>query len=195
MFLEHDPNDKKLKILCAAAKVFAQKGFHQAKMEEIAREADVGKGTVYEYFAGKQELFLEMFRTGSEFYKATLQQKLHPEMSLAEKLHTIVYLHLKFMECHKDVARLILQEHMQINDKMHTCMKEQALEKIELLSNIFQEGMKEGTVRDIDSHLLARMFIGAVRFAAAPMIFEDLTLDIEQVAGEVVRVFLNGIKQ
>ena len=52
--------DKRLRIIEAAVIVFSRKGFHRAKVEEIAEVAGVGKGTVYEYFKSKKELFLEM---------------------------------------------------------------------------------------------------------------------------------------
>ncbi|MDT3700857.1 MAG: TetR/AcrR family transcriptional regulator, partial [Thermincola sp.] len=61
-------SDKRKKILKAAVKVFSQKGFHAAKVDEIAQLADVGKGTVYEYFSSKEEVFQEMFKAGMQFY-------------------------------------------------------------------------------------------------------------------------------
>jgi len=47
-------------ILSAAARVFAQKGFAKATTREIAREADVAEGTLYNYFGGKREMLLAM---------------------------------------------------------------------------------------------------------------------------------------
>jgi len=41
-------------------RVFARDGYHQAKIEEVAKEAGIGKGTVYEYFRSKTELFLAL---------------------------------------------------------------------------------------------------------------------------------------
>ncbi|MDH7498134.1 MAG: helix-turn-helix domain-containing protein, partial [Syntrophomonadaceae bacterium] len=52
--------EKRQLILEAAARVFSQRGYHQAKVEEIAAAAGVGKGTVYEYFDSKLELFQQM---------------------------------------------------------------------------------------------------------------------------------------
>ena len=52
---------KKERILTAAAQTFSQKGFSRALIADIARKAEVGKGTVYEYFDSKEELFLAVF--------------------------------------------------------------------------------------------------------------------------------------
>jgi len=55
-----DPNRKQT-ILKAAGRVFAQKGYAAARMIEVAEAAAVGKGTIYEYFRSKEELFFAVF--------------------------------------------------------------------------------------------------------------------------------------
>ncbi|MDF2714328.1 MAG: transcriptional regulator, TetR family protein, partial [Paenibacillus sp.] len=45
------------KVLQAAIGVFAEQGYHQASMDDIALKADVAKGTLYYHFSGKSELF------------------------------------------------------------------------------------------------------------------------------------------
>jgi AcrR family transcriptional regulator len=51
----------RLRLLEAAATVFARRGFHGASVDEIAREAGATTGALYANFAGKEELFLELF--------------------------------------------------------------------------------------------------------------------------------------
>ncbi|MBW8057274.1 MAG: TetR/AcrR family transcriptional regulator [candidate division NC10 bacterium] len=53
-----DKDRKRRDILQAAMRVFARDGYHRAKMEAVAEEAGIGKGTVYEYFKSKTDLFL-----------------------------------------------------------------------------------------------------------------------------------------
>jgi TetR/AcrR family fatty acid metabolism transcriptional regulator len=55
-----DKNKKRREILHAAMKVFAREGYHRARIEAVAMEADIGKGTVYEYFKSKTDLFLAL---------------------------------------------------------------------------------------------------------------------------------------
>ena len=54
-----DKNQKRKDILASARALFKEKGFHSTKIEEIAQGAGVGKGTIYEYFKNKQEIFDE----------------------------------------------------------------------------------------------------------------------------------------
>jgi AcrR family transcriptional regulator len=51
---------RRTQILGAAATVFARKGFHKARMDDVARAAGLGKGTVYWYFASKEELAISL---------------------------------------------------------------------------------------------------------------------------------------
>jgi AcrR family transcriptional regulator len=53
--------DKKNRILEAAAQIFAQKGYAGASVADIALKAEIGKGTVYEYFKSKEDLFFAVF--------------------------------------------------------------------------------------------------------------------------------------
>src|SRR5215207_9486442 len=54
------------KILGAAARLFAKHRFHEARMEDIAALAEVGKGTLYRYFKDKEELYLALLQAASE---------------------------------------------------------------------------------------------------------------------------------
>ena len=53
-----DKDAKRREIIRAAAAVFTRSGYHVAKMQDIATAAEIGKGTIYEYFSTKEELFL-----------------------------------------------------------------------------------------------------------------------------------------
>ncbi|ATQ70976.1 MULTISPECIES: TetR/AcrR family transcriptional regulator [Methylosinus] len=57
-----DPEGRRRAVLAAAARVFAQKGFVGAKLEDVALEAGVAKGTIYLYFRDKQDLFEQLVR-------------------------------------------------------------------------------------------------------------------------------------
>ena len=57
-----EKTNKRELILAAAQEVFFEKGYHSATSEEIAKRAGIGKGTIYQYFDSKLEIFLEMLR-------------------------------------------------------------------------------------------------------------------------------------
>ncbi len=84
---------KKGQIVQAAAVVFAGKGYGRATISEIAEEAEVGKGTVFEYFESKEDLFFEVFRYQIEAHKQLADQAAEEAMERkcsAMELLTIV---------------------------------------------------------------------------------------------------------
>ena len=66
---------KKEAIIEAGLQVFSQKGFHDARMEEIAVAAGIGKGTIYEYFSSKSHLFQEIMSISVNSYYDSLNIK------------------------------------------------------------------------------------------------------------------------
>ncbi len=65
--------DKRALIIKAAVRVFSRQGFHQARVEDIAQEAGVGKGTIYEYFENKRNLFEEVVLETFNFYSSQME--------------------------------------------------------------------------------------------------------------------------
>ncbi len=86
--------DKRAMILTAAHEVFFEKGYHNATSEEIAKRAGVGKGTLYQYFDSKLDIFLEMHRQVIIAYCDKLLDLIQEENSFEENLRQIVHFHV-----------------------------------------------------------------------------------------------------
>lgn len=180
--------------MSAAAKIFAQKGFHRTKMEEIAQEANVGKGTIYEYFSGKQQLFIEMFRVGRQYYHDTMARELEHETELYDQLKKAANLHLKFMHVHKDIAKIMMQEFLQLGVEMHEEVLQAHEQEVEVLEGIFWQGVQSGIFRPIDTRLVSQVFYGSVHAMGAPMIIHGEERDLESISRGIVDIFLKGIR-
>lgn len=157
-----EQGDKRQQILKAAVKVFSQKGFHEAKVDEIAQLADVGKGTVYEYFASKTELFQEMFKVGMQFYIDNMNNELKPGLTCQEKLVRIARLHIRFVVRYKDLARITMTEHTYFNEDFRKWIWQKRDEKLKLLEQIISEGVSAGEFRNIDPKAAALIFSGTL---------------------------------
>ncbi len=195
MFNSFDVNDKRYRIMKGAAKIFAEKGFHRAKMEEIAQEADVGKGTVYEYFSSKQQLFIEMFKQGKDYYLDALNRAVENEPVFYSKLKNIAYLHLNFFKEHKDLARIFMQEFLQLGVEMQEAVFQLEEYEIKLLEELFQQGVREGYFRPANTKVAARAFYGSINAMSVPMLFFGEKPNLEKLSGEIVDIFLRGIKK
>src|SRR5204862_945310 len=87
-------HDKRARILDAAIKVFAERGFHSATVAEIARAAGVADGTIYLYFKGKDDLLLRLFDEKMTELLAEVKAAVAQERTAPDKLRRFIQLHL-----------------------------------------------------------------------------------------------------
>src|SRR5271156_6007247 len=78
------------KMLDAAVELFGRRRFHEVRMEDIAAEAEVGKGTIYRYFADKEELYLALLDRASQQYRALLDEEVAKPTTPQKKLRALV---------------------------------------------------------------------------------------------------------
>ena len=102
--------DRSQEILDAALAVFSERGYHEARIEDIAERAGVGKGTVYLYFPGKRELFQALITRITGEHLRTIETALSESGSLEERLVRAVRKDLLFFESNRDLAGLNIQE-------------------------------------------------------------------------------------
>jgi TetR/AcrR family fatty acid metabolism transcriptional regulator len=187
------PKDKRTLILEAAVAVFSHRGFHEAKVEEIAAQAGVGKGTVYEYFSSKRELFQEMIQTGLNFYSQHIYRMDTEEGGLREKIKRIFRLHLHFTLKYRNLAKIAFGDHTSVNDEMRLWLISLREEKVQVLSQTLSEGMQLGVVRAIDPKLTANILIGIMGGLCYPIVFGDEEVDVEGAAEMAVEMVFKGI--
>ncbi len=154
-------NDKAQQIIVAAAGVFAREGFHKATVEEIARKAGVGKGTVYEYFESKDDLFRAMIREGVQLFLKVLAAELACEDGVRAKLIRFVEVSACFLKEHESQARFIMEDAWGLGKSFCQWMAETRQELSGLVREIIEEGVKKGELRPVDPDLVTKVFTGA----------------------------------
>jgi TetR/AcrR family fatty acid metabolism transcriptional regulator len=190
---ESVPKGKRELIIEAAEKIFSEKGFFRAKVEEIAAEAGVGKGTVYEYFSSKEEVFKEMLLHISKDIR--LKSKQSGDLASAiSRIEEIVEEHLNFILRHRSMARVMMQEHLTMTDEIFSNMKKNRDDKLKALENIIIEGINKGEFRkDINPEVTAHLIFGATMSLSGDIIDEDGALTIRELTDHVVDMILYGI--
>jgi len=95
------------KIIEAAIKVFAKKGFYNAKVSEIAREANVADGTIYLYFKNKDDILITLFEEKVDLILGRMEEALANVDDPLEKIRTFVEHHLRLTHDNKYLAEVI----------------------------------------------------------------------------------------
>ena len=191
---ENSGPPKRQLILRAALAVFAARGFHGARMEEIAQEAGVGKGTVYEYFQSKEHLFRDTLKEGLEFYISHVRLDLEREVTATDKLRALVKNNFTLACRFRPLARIAMMETIPIDEKFRVWLREMHLEVLEMISGIVRQGIERGEFRAINHELFARLFYGGLSLTLSP--FNHLEMDeneIDRYAAEIIEYYLKGI--
>ena len=155
-------------ILAAAAKLFSEKGYEQTKIIDIAEEANIGKGTVYEYFGSKSDIAVEWVKYRFSTYRDSFVDLMNSEMSSEEKIRYIAeqdseLLHV-FIGNFEIVMDVMKTMHNHPNDAFHEELKLLANEEIEMLVQIVQEGMDSGEFVEGNARAIATVLMGATGF-------------------------------
>jgi len=187
------PSKREL-ILGAALEVFSVKGFYSTKIEDIAQQAGVGKGTVYEYFKSKDQLFREMLKEYLNLYTALVIREIDREVTAAGKLAALIRNNFKFGYRFRPLARSALWETIPVDDEFRSWLLEIHMRRLKSIEQIVREGIERGELRPVDVSVFARMFYGGMSFTVSP--FMDLEInedEIEKFAAEIVEYYLKGI--
>src|SRR6266446_4347584 len=103
-------HDKRARIMGAAIRVFAERGFHTATVAEIAKAAGVADGTIYLYFKSKDDLLLRLFDEKMTGLVAEAKAALAEERDAPSRLKRFIQLHLSLVEKKPDLASVLVVE-------------------------------------------------------------------------------------
>ncbi|UCF73477.1 MAG: TetR/AcrR family transcriptional regulator [Deltaproteobacteria bacterium] len=194
--MRHKDNEKHRKIIAAATKVFAKKGFYKAKISDIAREAGVADGTIYIYFSHKDDILISLFEEKMKEVLDNMERQTSLETDPFAKIVRFAFLHLKLIEDNKDMAEIIQVELRQSDKFMKDYHNEKFAQYLDLIGDIIQEGKDKGLIReDIIPGIAKRAFFGALdEMSRFWVLSKRRTYDVETAARQISSYFINGIK-
>jgi AcrR family transcriptional regulator len=186
--------DKREKILLAAVEMFLEKDFYQVTIVEIAGRAGVGKGTVYEYFKSKEDLFKESFSYCAEAYIQTFRQQISRPASVEKTMHDIVNTHLAMIKDNRKKLHLLFNERPLSFQELQSWVLEKRQELLRGIVTLIGEGIKLNEIRPgIDVEMAGRLFLALNYVVMGGMVvLDNLDVDEARVNG-LLDIFWNGI--
>lgn len=177
--MESSKAEKYNKILKSAIKIIGTKGFHNAKIKEIAQKADVADGTIYNYFRNKEDLLITIFKTKLDEYVKSAEAELKNAGSFDEKLHIIIEFHLKIMSDNPELANILQVELRQPDKKMRVKVRKNLKNYFKIVEEIITEGVKENILnKDLNVFLAREMFFGTLDELVSTWVFTGQTWDL-----------------
>lgn len=188
-----DRQDKRMRIIAAALNVFSRKGYHTAKVEEIAEMAGVGKGTVYEYFPSKLNLFQETYMTVMHRYAGRLMDDTGGFESVRDRIRHMLELHLKFIMENRDLTLVTFYDLNGLDEEILDWMHEMRRIKIEQMKGIYLEGIQRGELRQTDPELAANIMAGIMQGMVGPILVENYVCDPGEWALQATDILFSGL--
>ena len=131
-------------ILEGALRVFSQKGFHGATVEEVAEVAGVGKGTVYLYFGSKTDLFVSVVEEKLKELQEVVMERLRNIEGACAKLSETIELHWEFFNRSREFVKVILSDLSGLEKELDERTREARTGFIGVLVSIIEEGISSG---------------------------------------------------
>jgi uroporphyrinogen-III synthase/AcrR family transcriptional regulator len=153
---------KKEKILEAAAELFSNKHYHEVMMDDVAKLISVAKGTVYNYFTSKEELYFTIMHTRMESLLSLLKTKIESEKSSIDSLRALVVHLYMFMMKHQKFFLIYQRE--TLNKQNAFCEDLLSLEKQMkvMITQIIAKGETEGVFRKVEEEFAISLILGSI---------------------------------
>ena len=191
---EKERHDKRARILDAAVKEFAERGFFTATVAEIARAAGVADGTIYLYFKSKDDLLLRLFDEKmtaliAESKAALLQQKDAPA-----RLRRFIEHHFELVERNPDLASVLIVELRQSAQFLKAADRAKLAAYIDLIAQVVKDGQERGELlSSVSPTTVKRAIFGALDELALAWLISGRRGSLRKTAAEVATLMVRGL--
>ncbi len=188
--------DKRERILKAAIKVFARKGFYAARVSEIAKAAGVADGTIYLYFRNKDDVLISVFESRLTRLVAALREIVASDASFEDRFRRIVELQLGLLEGQRDLAEVLTVNLRQSTKLLKHYSAPFFLQYLEVIAGLVADAQRGGILRtDLNPRVVARSLWGALDGVALTWaIGGGEAGQLAKIAPQVASVFLFGLR-
>ncbi len=187
--------NKHSKIIHAATKVFAKKGFFNARISDIAKEAKVADGTIYLYFNNKFDILISVFEEEIGNLIEQVKKLLAAEEDPRKMLEIFATKHLTVMKKNKNLAEVIQIELRQSAKLIKEYRNNKFSEYVNIISTIIKLGQEQGIYRaSIRPGIAKRAFFGALdEISRVWTLSLETEYTVEETISQVLDIFLSGM--
>jgi len=192
--------DKKTQILYAAIEIFAKKGLERGKIAEIDKQAGVGKGTIYEYFKSKDEIFNAIENLFVNDSIQQIEQLLNSKKSPTAKIEEMANYNINIHEAMGDAIIIFAEMWAQHSrGQWHGHKKSIFVEMYTNYHNaireILTEGIETGEFRAMNKDGVATMLLALIDGILWQSVIFKNADNFDQWKKEAIKSFINGIKK
>lgn len=181
-------------ILAAAEEVFADKGLHTAKVEEIASEAGVSVGTLYNYFPDREGLLCSLLETRKGEIAALIDEAMEQTAGqpFEAQLKAFIRSVFEYFDAHRQFFTILFQGEFQ-KDKITKGGPRETMKAVyQRTSALVQRGIDEGVLRREGADLLPGILTSMVRSALIISMYDASLKSLTARVDDYARFFMHG---
>jgi AcrR family transcriptional regulator len=170
---------KRTRIIEIAGRLFKERPFHEVRLEDVAAEANIGKGTIYIYFKSKADLCISLFLEGMERTIAEVRGRLvESGLSPHQKIDRILRALLSFSELHPNFHIMVRELSLTPEQCGPLAQKRQQL--LGIIEEAIRQEISQNHISDPHPELTARFLLASVReitFHPTPQVDRDVFIE------------------
>ncbi len=178
-------------ILRTLESILRRNGSLDFRIEDLAKEAGVSVGTIYNLFSDRQTLLTEMMVRRRDEVIALMSSSLKadPNAPFLRNLETFIRSMLTHFQANLPFLRLLVAE----NKKLPEISRQIKFEIVRHLSLLIDNGKEQGFVRDVDSRISAIFLLTAMRGFVEISVETQTQFSVDEVTKTILDVFLHGV--
>lgn len=174
--------------------MFAEQGFFQSTIAQIAKQAGVADGTIYLYFKNKDDILVQFYEYKTRQIFERFRDAVNQPVTAEEKLRCLIRVHLQEFQKDRNMAIVYQAETHQNRRLGHEQIKEMSKMYRDIISEVVELGQEEGSIRrDLYMGLVKRFINGAVDEVINSWIHSGGQYDLATMADPLVDLFIKGI--
>ncbi|MEI7637617.1 MAG: TetR/AcrR family transcriptional regulator [Syntrophus sp. (in: bacteria)] len=190
---------RRQEIMEEAERIFAAKGFHATTMAEIAQGAGFAIGTLYQFFQGKEDIYVSMVTEKLQLMYQEIRDAVQTREDTLQKVEALVWAYFLFVENNTDFCTFFVRSDGATLSDVSNALREQMIEaylgQIQFIEEIINKGIEEGIFQPEKARDFAFALSGIIRGIIFDWLVGAHRGSLTGKTGLVTDIFLRGILQ
>ncbi len=202
---KREKDQRRSAILNAARKLFFEKGFRYVTVENIARKAELSKGSIYLYFSSKEEIYTQILLNDIDKFNKKSSLIFQNGKSAAELVMDFAFIYVDFFLNDRELFRIMMTfmlhtEDMNLAETVNQHIIEVTNNTVKIIETILQQGIEKGEFpSDINLRLSRNAMWGLLNGIISLHLFTGKEAHKEERIRSAVKasldIFINGLKR
>src|ERR1700730_6362416 len=184
--------DRREQILQAAQKLFADKGFRETNLNDVAVQLGFRRQAVYHYFPSKEDILYELIDRAGQSIATSAQPTLDADIPPAEKLAEVVRNHVRQLLTNIDVFRIPFSELFKLTSGRADMLRRDMMAYVHAVAEVIAAGQKDSTFVDVPPMTQALLILGMCNGTSEWYSANPSRLSVDEIADYAARMALTG---